>query len=83
MSPAASRQFGTVYLGAAAAAKRPALTKRAGILRRVVDVLCEWRQRQADREIAAFIARSGRPLNDDLERAMTQCLLRSHWSAHK
>ena len=49
---------------------------KPGILRRIVQVMFEWRQAQADREIARFIARSGGRLTDDMERRLTQHLLR-------
>jgi hypothetical protein len=49
---------------------RNAVGNKPGILRRIVDAVRDSRQRQADREIAAFIARSGGRLTDDLERRM-------------
>jgi len=47
-----------------------------GILRRIVQAMFEWRQAQADREIARFLARSGGRLTDDMERRLTEHLLR-------
>ena len=47
-----------------------------GILRRIVQAMFEWRQAQADREIARFLARSGGRLTDDKERRLTEHLLR-------
>jgi hypothetical protein len=41
---------------------------KPGILRRIVQAMFEWRQAQADWEIAAFLARSGGRLTDDMER---------------
>jgi len=37
--------------------------------------MVESRQRQTDREIARFLARSGGRLTDDMERRLTQYLL--------
>ena len=45
------------------------------LLRRIVRVMVESRQRQTDREIARFLARSGGRLTDDMERRLTQYLL--------
>ena len=44
-------------------------------LRRIVRAIVESRQRQTDREIARFLARSGGRLTDDMERRLTQHLL--------
>jgi hypothetical protein len=48
---------------------------RRGILRRLLDALYESRQRQAEREIAAILARSGGRLTDTTEREMTRRLM--------
>jgi hypothetical protein len=48
---------------------------KPGILRRIVHAMFEWRQAQADREIARFLARSGGRLTDDMERRLTKHLL--------
>jgi len=48
---------------------------KPGILRRIVLAMFEWRQAQADREIARFLARSGGRLTDDMERRLTEHLL--------
>ena len=45
------------------------------LLRRIVRAMVESRQRQTDREIARFLARSGGRLTDDMERRLTQYLL--------
>jgi hypothetical protein len=45
---------------------------KPGILRRIVQAMFEWRQAQADREIARFLARSGRRPTDDLERRLSE-----------
>ena len=57
--------------------------KRRGIFRRILDVMREARQREADRQIARFlVARSARSLTDDLEREISQRLLTSNWSVN-
>jgi hypothetical protein len=48
---------------------------KPGILRRIVQAMFEWRQAQADREIARFLARSGGRFTDDIERRLTEHLL--------
>jgi hypothetical protein len=55
----------------------------AGLLRRVFDAVFESRQRQADKEIARFIANSGGRLTDDLERRMMARLTTSDWSVRE
>jgi hypothetical protein len=58
--------------------RTPASNSRAskpGILRRIVQAMFEWRQAQADRQIARFLARSGGRVTDDLERRLTEHLL--------
>jgi hypothetical protein len=52
---------------------------RPGLLSRIFHALFESRQRQADREIARFVAQSGGRLTDDMERQMTQRLLTGNW----
>ena len=60
-----------------------AVTNKAGILRRIFDAIIESRQKQADRDIARFLARSGGRLTDDMEREMTQRLSTGNWSARQ
>jgi hypothetical protein len=52
-----------------------ALASKPGILRRIIQAMRDWRQAQADREIARFLARSGGRLTDDMERRLTEHLL--------
>jgi hypothetical protein len=52
----------------------------AGLLRRVFDAVFGSRQRQADKQIARFIANAGGRLTDDIERRMMQRLTTSDWS---
>ena len=55
----------------------------AGVLRRVFDAVFESRQRQADKQIARFIANAGGRLTDDIERRMMQRLTTSDWSVRE
>ena len=48
---------------------------KPGLLRRIVRAVVESRQRQIDREIARFLARSGGRLTGDMERRLTEHLL--------
>ena len=48
---------------------------KPGPLRLIVRAMVESRQRQTDREIARFLARSGGRLTDEMERRLTQYLL--------
>ena len=55
-----------------------------GVLRRIFDALIETRQKQADRDIARFLARSGGRLTDNMEREMTRRLLTGgDWNARQ
>ena len=57
-----------------------AVTNKASVLRRIVDAIFESRQKQAGRDIARFLARSGGRLTDDIERGITQRLLTGNWN---
>jgi hypothetical protein len=48
-----------------------------GVLQRVFDAIQRSRQRHADREIAAYIARSGGRLTDAMERELMERVSRS------
>jgi hypothetical protein len=52
---------------------------KTGLLRRAFDALYASRQRQADNEIARFIANAGGRFTDDLERRMMARLTTSDW----
>ena len=54
--------------------------KLARLIRRLSDVPAAQRQRQVDREIAGFLARSGGRLTDSMEREMMEKALASDWS---
>ena len=60
-----------------------AVTNKAGVLRRIFDAIFESRQKQVDREITRFLARSGGRFTDDIEREMMQRLLTGNWNAHQ
>jgi hypothetical protein len=66
--------------GGKAATTSDAVASKAGVLRRIFDAIFESRQKRADREIAAFVARRGGRFTDELEREMTRRLLTSNWS---
>ena len=63
---------------------RYAIEKKVGNLRRffdaILDAMHESRRRQAEREIANFVARQGGRMTDDLEREMVRRLFTSDWS---
>jgi len=66
---------------------RNAITKVIGIPGRffhsILHAMHESRRRQAEREIANFVARQGGPIIDDLEREMTRRLFTSDWSPQR
>jgi hypothetical protein len=63
------------------AASRGTIAPKGGVLRRLMDAIFESRERQADREIARILDRSGGRLTDDIEREMTLRLSSQNWSA--
>jgi hypothetical protein len=71
------------YVGAKASTRSNAVANKAGILRRIFDAIFESRQKQADRDIARFLARSGGRFTDDIEREITQRLLMGNWNARE
>jgi hypothetical protein len=83
MTYAAHHRDFAPYCGDKASTRSNAVANKAGVLRRIFDAIVESRQKQADREIARFLARSGGRLTDDIEREMTQRLLTGNWSAHQ
>ena len=52
---------------------------RPGILRRLYRALHAYRQREADREIAAFMARSGGRFTDSMERELSTRMFTGDW----
>lgn len=77
------RDFVPCFGEQASTTRRDAVANKAGVLRRIFDALIESRQKQADRDIARFLARSGGRLTDDMEREMTQRLLTGDWGARQ
>jgi hypothetical protein len=68
------------------AAKAASLTPKSRktlILRRILDSLSAWDQKQKDREIGRLLARSGGRFTDSLERRVMQCVMASDWSVHR
>ena len=51
---------------------RTARSAHRGMLRRMFDGMFETRQRKANRDIAAYIARSGGHLTDSIERELME-----------
>jgi hypothetical protein len=72
---------GDFALSGKAATTSDAVANQGGILRRIFDSIFESRQKQADRDIAAFIAQRGGRITDELEREMTRRLMTSNWGA--
>ncbi len=56
-----------------------AVAPRAGLLRRIYDAVFESRQKQAERVAVAFLERSGGRFTDDVERRLTDRLIRGSW----
>lgn len=52
---------------------------KPGILRRLYQALHAYRQREADRQVAAFIARSGGRLTDSVERELADRMFTGDW----
>ena len=83
MTYAAHHKEFASYVGDRAPPKRDAVANQTGILWRIIDAIFESRQRQADRESARFLARSGGRLTDDTERQMMRHLSTSNWSVRE
>lgn len=61
-------------------ASRIGWSAKPGILRRLYGAIVDARQRDANRIVAKFLARSGGQLTDDIEREMTRRLSSSDWT---
>jgi hypothetical protein len=57
--------------------------RKISILRRILNFLSAWDQKQKDREIERLIARSGSRFTDELERRITQGKITSDWSVDR
>jgi hypothetical protein len=64
-------------------AKKQTATKRPGFLRRLYDTIMENRQRSANRDIEAFLARRGHRLTDSIERDLNMHLFNGGWHARR
>jgi hypothetical protein len=62
------------------ASSRDAASNKHGLLRRILNIMLESRQNQADRDMARFVIRSGGRLTDEIEREMTQRLFKGNWN---
>jgi hypothetical protein len=69
--------YATDHLGFTRYAPAARATAHRGTLRRMFDALIESRQRKADREIAAYIERSGGHLTDSIERELMERVSRA------
>ena len=54
-----------------------------GLLARLFDAVFENRQRQAQRDVEAYLARSGHRLTDSIEREIDKRLFSSGWNASR
>ncbi len=79
MTYAAHHENFVPYIGGEGPKKRETVARRFGVLRRVFDAVMRSRQRHADQQIAAFLARSGGRLTDDLERELMRRISTSDW----
>ena len=73
-----TRPLRGVKMPSTAAAGRKTL-----ILRRILNFISAWDQKQKDREIERLLARSGGRFTDALERRIMQRAMASDWSVHR
>ena len=57
---------------------QPTGSRRTGVLRRIYDAVMHGRQHHADRDIARYLDQSGGHLTDEIERRITEHLMRNH-----
>jgi hypothetical protein len=53
--------------------------RRPGLLRRFYEALFESRQKQVEREVAAYLERTGGRFTDDIERRLSERLISGDW----
>ena len=53
--------------------------KRKGLLRRLLAAVLQSREKQAERDVARFIARTGGRLTDEIERQITDGIITGNW----
>ena len=75
------KDFGS-FVGHQPIPKGETVAKKIGLVRRIFDALMQSRQRDVDRQIARFLAQSGRAFTDDLEREISQRPRTSNWSVN-
>jgi hypothetical protein len=63
-------------------ASRTVNRRKTSILRRILNRLSAWDQKQKEREIGHLLARSGGRFTDALERRIMQREMGSDWSVH-
>jgi hypothetical protein len=64
--------------------RRPvAALPQRGFLRRLFDALFENRQRQAERNVEAYLARTGHRFTDSVEREISERLFNDGWNARR
>ena len=76
------RDFGSYFRDKDAAKGIPDGNK-PGVLRRIFGAIFETRQDHIEREVARFVARSGGPITDDIERQIMQHFFTSNWNARR
>jgi hypothetical protein len=81
MTYAAHHKDFAPYVDDGALPRSGAVTKKTGLLRRIIDAIHQSPQRQADREFGLLIESSGGRLTDDLERRMMRRLSTWDWIA--
>jgi hypothetical protein len=77
--------FGTRDVRTLQGVKTPSRTiepRRTNVVRRILNGLSGWDQKQKEREIGNLIARSGGRMTDELERRIMQREMDADWSAH-
>lgn len=79
MSYAAHRKDFATSMDAPTHRSEAGKPKTVGLVRRLYDFISQSRQREADRVIGAYLARSGGKLTDSAEREMMQHLTGSSW----
>jgi hypothetical protein len=67
-------------------AYRPAAIQNAprrSVLRRIFDAIYDSRQRQAERTVEAYLARTGHRFTDSVERELNAHLFNGGWNARR
>ena len=83
MSYVAHRKDFAIYTAAPDMQPEADTPKKAGLLQRLANALRRSRQRETDRVIGAYLARSGGRLTDSVEREMMWQLTGSSWGERR